>query len=71
MRRFDQERRALAALDHPNIARLIDGGSTDDGRPYFIMELVDGLPITTYCGERRLSVDERLRLFRQVRSLLA
>src|SRR5262249_39431430 len=52
--------------DHPNIARLLDGGATDDGRPYFVMEHIEGLPIDEYCRQRRLSVDDRLRLFRQV-----
>ena len=54
--RFLAERQILAALDHPNIARLLDGGVTDDGRPYLVMEYVDGLPITTYCDAHRLDV---------------
>lgn len=66
VRRFELERRTLAALDHPGIARLYDGGSTDDGRPYLVMELVHGIPIDGYCDRERLSVAERLRLFAQV-----
>ena len=61
--RFLQERQILAELDHPNIARLLDGGVADDGRPYFVMEYVEGLPVTTYCASHRLGVDDRLRLF--------
>jgi serine/threonine protein kinase/tetratricopeptide (TPR) repeat protein len=64
--RFRNERQILASLDHPNIARLLDGGTTADGLPYFVMELIAGLPITAYCDEHRLAVDGRLRLFRQV-----
>jgi serine/threonine protein kinase len=64
--RFRLERETLAALDHPNIARLIDGGTTPDGQPFLVMELVDGEPIDRYCDERRLSIDERLDLFRKV-----
>jgi serine/threonine protein kinase len=60
--RFARERRILARLEHPNIARLLDGGATEDGRPYFVMELVDGEPITAYCRSRSASVSERLRL---------
>jgi serine/threonine protein kinase/tetratricopeptide (TPR) repeat protein len=65
-RRFRAERRILASLDHPNIARLFDGGTTPDGRLYFVMELVDGLPITRYCDENRLTIDRRVALFREV-----
>ncbi len=61
--RFDAEKQALAMMAHPNIARVIDAGSTDDGRPYFVMELVDGIPITKYCDNNRLSIVERLKLF--------
>jgi eukaryotic-like serine/threonine-protein kinase len=61
--RFLAERQILAGLDHPNIARLLDGGMTEDGRPYLVLEYVDGLPITTYCDRHRLGIDERLRLF--------
>jgi len=66
MRRFEQERQILANLDHPRIARLLDGGRADDGRPFFVMELVDGRPIDRYCDEERLTVRERLRLFLEV-----
>lgn len=64
--RFRYERQILAALDHPNIARLLDGGMTTEGRPYFVMEYVDGVPITTYCDTHRLSTKQRLTLFRTV-----
>jgi len=66
VQRFQVERETLAALDHPNIARLMDGGTTADGHPFFVMELVDGEPIDRYCDEHRLSIDERLDLFRKV-----
>ena len=66
LRRFEQERQILASLNHPNIARLLDGGMTDDGRPYFVMEYVEGRPITAYADEHRLSIEERLALFRAV-----
>lgn len=61
--RFEAEKRALALMDHPNIARVLDAGATDDGQPYFVMELVDGIPLTQYCDDNKLSVDERLKLF--------
>ena len=64
--RFRRERQILAQLDHPSIARLLDGGLHTDGRPYFAMELVEGEPITTYCDRRRLSIDARVRLFCRV-----
>jgi eukaryotic-like serine/threonine-protein kinase len=64
--RFRAERQILASLDHPNIARLLDGGATADGRPYLVMETVEGRPITEHCDERRCTVEERLRLFVQV-----
>ncbi len=64
--RFLRERQILASLDHPHIARLFDGGATDDGRPYFVMEFVDGEPITTYCRRRGPSIEEKLKLFRDV-----
>ena len=64
--RFRNERQVLASLDHPNIARLLDGGTTDDGIPYFVMELIDGRPLTQYCDEHKLSVTERLNVFLQV-----
>ncbi len=66
LRRFESERRILAGLDHSNIARVLDGGSTDDGLPYFVMELINGKSILEYCDEKRLGVSERLALFRQV-----
>jgi len=66
LNRFRQERQILADLEHPFIARLLDGGATDDGLPYFVMEYVDGSPITTYCAEHKLDLGERLRLFRLV-----
>lgn len=66
LRRFQAERRILAQLDHPNIARLLDAGTTDDGLPYFVMEYIDGVPITSYARETRLSVAQRLQLFLKV-----
>jgi eukaryotic-like serine/threonine-protein kinase len=65
-RRFEVERQILASLSHPSIARLLDGGVTQDGRPYFAMEYVEGLPITRYCEERRLGIQGRLALFQTV-----
>jgi WD40 repeat protein/serine/threonine protein kinase/tetratricopeptide (TPR) repeat protein len=64
--RFEAERQALAMMDHPNIARVLDGGATESGRPYFVMDLVRGIPITDYCDHGRLSIPERLELFVQV-----
>ncbi len=64
--RFDSERQALALMNHPNIARVFDGGATDTGRPFFVMEYVPGVPITQYCDTQRLSIHERLELFRRV-----
>ena len=61
--RFEVERQALAMMDHPNIAKIHDGGTTESGRPYFVMELVCGLPITEYCDGEQLSIRERLDLF--------
>src|SRR5438874_11680205 len=61
--RFEAERQALALMDHPNIAKILDGGTTVDGRPYFVMELVKGTPITKYCDEHRLTPRQRLELF--------
>ncbi len=68
--RFEAERQALALMDHPNIAKVLDGGLTDSGRPYFVMEYVKGVPITEYCDATRLSVEERLNLLIQVCSAL-
>ena len=65
LERFRNERQILASLDHPNIARLLDGGTTDDGVPYLVMELIDGTPIDEYCEQRALSIPARLELFRQ------
>ena len=64
LRRFLYERQILAGLEHPNIARLLDGGATEDGRPYLVMEYVKGKPITEYADERGLDIPERLQLFR-------
>jgi serine/threonine protein kinase len=65
-RRFETERQILASLDHPSIARLLDAGRTADGVPYFIMEYIEGEPIDLYCDRHRLTVAERLKIFRQV-----
>ena len=64
--RFEAERQALAVMDHPSIARIIDAGATAEGRPYFVMEYVDGLPITEYCDRNQLSTRHRLELFRRL-----
>src|SRR5436190_4105573 len=64
--RFEVERQALALMDHPNIARVLDAGATETGRPFFVMELVRGVRITDYCDEAKLSTRERLNLFIQV-----
>ncbi len=64
--RFEAERQALALMDHPNIARVLDAGATETGRPYFVMELVRGTRITHYCDEHRLDVHRRLELFQQI-----
>lgn len=61
--RFDTERQALSMMNHPNIAQAFEAGTTDQGRPYFVMELVDGIPITRYCDEHRLDIQQRLELF--------
>jgi serine/threonine protein kinase len=66
VRRFRNERQILASLDHPNIARLLDGGATPDGSPYFVMEYIEGKPINGYCDDHKLSTVERLKLFQQV-----
>jgi serine/threonine protein kinase len=64
--RFESERQALALMDHPNIAKVLDAGTTEQGRPFFVMELVKGIPLTDYCDQHRLDVPERLALFRQI-----
>jgi len=61
--RFEAERQALALMDHPNIAKVLDAGTTDNGQPFFVMELVNGLPMTAYCDQQKLTVRERLALF--------
>src|SRR5207253_686686 len=66
LRRFRNERQTLAALDHPNIVKLLDGGTTEDGLPYLVMDYVEGTPINEYCDAHRLSTSERLELFRKV-----
>jgi eukaryotic-like serine/threonine-protein kinase len=71
VRRFEKERRILAGLDHPNIARILDGGTTDEGLPYFVMEHVDGQPILEYCDSRGLPTNERLTIFRSVCAAVA
>ncbi len=68
--RFKNERQILAGLDHPNIARLLDGGATEEGVPYFVMELVEGQPIDEYCDSHRLGIPARLKIFLQVCSAL-
>ena len=64
--RFESERQALALMDHPNIARVLDAGTTDDGRPYFVMDYAKGVPIDEYCHKFRLSTEQRLELFAEV-----
>jgi serine/threonine protein kinase len=64
--RFEAERQAHALMEHPNIARVLDAGSTDRGRPFFVMELVRGVKITEFCDRKKLSTEERLKLFIQV-----
>ena len=66
LERFHLERQVLGALNHPNIARLYDAGATPDGRPYFVMEYAEGLPVDAYCDERNLTVQDRIRLFTKV-----
>ncbi len=66
LQRFRMERQTLAKLDHPNIVTLLDGGSTEDGLPYLVMDFVEGLPIDRYCDEQRFSLTERLKIFRTV-----
>ncbi len=64
--RFESERQALALMDHPHIAKVLDAGSTEQGRPFFVMELVKGIPLTEYCDQHRLGLTERLAIFRQI-----
>jgi eukaryotic-like serine/threonine-protein kinase len=64
--RFEAERQALALMDHPNIAKVLDGGTTESGRPYFVMELVKGVPITEYCDQNQVPIRQRLELFASV-----
>ena len=71
IRRFRHERQILASLDHPHIAALFDGGTTDDGLPYFVMEYIEGKPLLEYCDEKKLSIAERLKLFRRICSAVA
>jgi len=71
LRQFRNERQILATLEHPHIARLLDGGTTEEGMPYFVMEYIDGLPIDRYCHQHRLTVTARLMLFRQVCSAVS
>jgi len=66
IQRFIQERSILSSLNHPNIAQLLDGGITKDGRPYFVMEYIDGVPITEYCSKKSCDLSERLSLFRHM-----
>lgn len=66
LQRFRRERQIVASLDHPNIARLLDGGATNDGRPYIVMEYVEGMAIDAWCDQRKLNTEKRLRLFLQV-----
>ncbi len=71
LRRFRHERQILASLDHPHIARLLDGGTTGDGLPYLVMEYIEGEPITSYCEARTLTIAERLKLFLKVCAAVA
>ena len=66
LRRFESERQSLAIMDHPSIAKVFDAGATSDGQPYFVMEFVQGLPITTYCDQHHLKIRDRLELFIRV-----
>jgi len=63
VRRFVIERQTLAALNHPHIVRLVDGGATEDGLPYLVVDYVDGIPINRYCDQHKLSISQRLQLF--------
>jgi serine/threonine protein kinase len=64
--RFEAGRQALALMDHPNIAQVLDGGATDSGRPFFVMELIKGIPITEFCEQHQLSIEARLQVFMKV-----
>jgi serine/threonine protein kinase len=66
LRRFRNERQILAALDHPNIGRLLGGGTTPDGNPYFVMEYIEGRPLYQFADAQRLNISDRLRLFIQI-----
>ena len=66
LRRFRKERQILAALDHPHIGGLLDGGTTEDGLPYFVMEYIEGQPLYSYCDSNNLNITERLKLFRAI-----
>jgi serine/threonine protein kinase/Tfp pilus assembly protein PilF len=66
LKRFRRERQIIAALDHPNIAYFLAGGSTEDGLPYFVMEYIDGRPLYRFCDENRLNITDRLKIFRQI-----
>ena len=66
LQRFEQERQALAIMEHPNIARVIDGGMTAERRPFFVMELVNGLPLTKFCDEAKMGIRDRLELFASI-----
>src|SRR5687768_17191059 len=66
LRRFRKERQILAALDHPHIGALLDGGTTDDGLPFFVMEYIEGQPLYSYCDSKQLNITERLKLFRSI-----
>jgi len=68
--RFEAERQAIALMDHPNIAKLLDAGTTESGSPYFVMELVKGVPLTVYCDTHKLSIEQRLNLFMQLCSAI-
>jgi serine/threonine protein kinase len=71
IRRFRQEREVLASLNHSNIAKLLDGGTTDDATPYFVMEYVEGSPVTEFCDRKKLNIEERLELFRKICAAVA
>src|SRR5947207_11249223 len=66
MARFEAERQALAMMEHPNIAKVLEAGATEKGRPYFVMELVRGVKVTEYCDEAKLTIEQRLELFIQI-----